>query len=71
MQRNEKNMISHMLDRESKREKNLEAIAKARKAAEKKAEGQETRGDAGSGDWMENVKEVEDAFWAAVGKDAE
>jgi len=67
MQRNEKNLISHILDRESKREKNLEAIAKQRKAAEKKGDG-DGKGDAAAEDWSEKVKEVEEAFWAAVGQ---
>ena len=68
MQRNEKNTISHMMDRESKREKNLEAIVKQQKVNEKKAR---EHGDAKAGapadDWSEKQKEVEEAFWAAIG----
>ena len=70
-QRNEKQMISAMFERESKREKNLEARAKELRQKEKKV------AEAASGDqgektpWEESVKVIEEQFWSMVGgKDA-
>jgi len=68
LQRNEKPMIGAMFDRESKREKNLEARAKELRVKAKQAEQ-----NAGSKEvveqtpWETKVKEVEEEFWAAVG----
>ena len=76
LQRNEKSLITSMFERESKREKNLEArakelrISKAKeaKAAEAAAqeEGHAAREPVGT-PWEVKAKEVEDEFWQAVG----
>ena len=76
LQRNEKSLITSMFERESKREKNLEArakelrISKAKeaKAAEAAAqeEGNAAREPVGT-PWEVKAKEVEDEFWKAVG----
>jgi len=67
LQRNEKAQISAMFDRETKREKNLDAIAKAKKVAERNAAltAKEPAKEPGV-PWEDKQKEVEDAFWAAV-----
>ena len=73
MQNNEKNSVMQMLERESKREKNLEARAKELRAKEKRAAELASQGDgANSGEpWEQQVAKIEESFWTAVGgKDA-
>ena len=73
MQANEKNSVMQMLERESKREKNLEARAKELRAKEKRAAELASQGDgANSGEpWEQQVAKIEESFWTAVGgKDA-
>ena len=76
LQRNEKPQITSMFERESKREKNLDArakesrISKAKEAkaaeAAAKEEGFAAREPVGM-PWEVRAKEVEDEFWKAVG----
>ena len=65
MQQNEKQSVNQMLDRESKREKNLEARAKEMRQKEKRAtetlESTETKAT-----WAEQEKAIEDDFWKTV-----
>ena len=68
MQANEKNSVNQMLERESKREKNLEARAKELRAKEKKMKEAEAGGDdAGKTPWEEVVKGIEEKFWEQIG----
>ena len=67
MQSNEKNSVMQMLERESKREKNLEARAKELKAKAKRAEEAATAGAAEGMPWDETVKTIEEQFWSMVG----
>lgn len=68
MQANEKNSVLQMLERESKREKNLEARAKELRQKEKKKAEDASTGEGGSGvPWEEQVKGIEDKFWQEVG----
>jgi hypothetical protein len=61
-----------MLERESKREKNLEARAKELKQKERRAgEASEGDGAAPAVDWETQQKEVEAAFWATVNANEE
>ena len=68
MQSNEKNSVNQMLERESKREKNLEARAKELKQKENKAR------EAAAGEavektpWEESVKAIEESFWSMIGE---
>ena len=68
MQSNEKNSVNQMLERESKREKNLEARAKELKQKENKAR------EAAAGEavektpWEESVKTIEESFWSMIGE---
>ena len=72
MQPNEKNSVMQMLERESKREKNLEARAKELKQKERRAgEASEGDGAAPAVDWETQQKEVEAAFWATVNANEE
>jgi len=69
MQPNEKNSVMQMLERESKREKNLEARAKELRQKEKRAQEMASQGD-GTADkvpWEETVKKIEEEFWSQVG----
>ena len=65
MQQNEKQSVNQMLDRESKREKNLEARAKEMRQKEKRAaetqESTETKAT-----WAEQEKSIEEDFWKTV-----
>ncbi|EOD40977.1 hypothetical protein EMIHUDRAFT_221997 [Emiliania huxleyi CCMP1516] len=66
MQQNEKQGVSHMLDRE--REKNLEARAKELRARELRAKGQaKEEGAEAAVPWEERRKEVEAEFWRLTG----
>merc|ERR1719440_1045157 len=67
MQSNEKNSVMQMLERESKREKNLEARAKELRAKEKRASEMAAAGQEEKTPWEESVKAIEDEFWAKVG----
>ena len=69
MQPNEKQSISQMFDRETKREKNLEARAKEIRAKEKKAAEMAAGGGDGEGKtpWEDMVKGIEEKFWEQVG----
>jgi len=69
IQPNEKNLVMQMLDRESKREKNLEARAKEIRQKEKRASEMAAASaeDANKTPWEETVKTIEESFWAAVG----
>ena len=70
LQRNEKSAVTQMFERESKREKNLEARAK--ELRNKKKQDEMNAKKAGEGDeekaapWENKVKEVEEEFWAAI-----
>jgi len=71
MQSNEKVAVMNMLERESKREKNLEARAKELKAKAKRAE-EASKEQASEGTpWEDTVKEIEEKFWTTVGIKAE
>ena len=68
-QPNEKLLVGQMFERESKREKNLEARLKELRQKEKRASELAAQGDQG-GDktpWEETVKGIEDQFWQSVG----
>ena len=67
MQPNEKVQVLQMLERESKREKNLEARAKELRAKEKRAAEQAGHTAAETTPWEESVKEIEEKFWALIG----
>mmetsp|Transcript_27229 Transcript_27229/g.69188 ORF Transcript_27229/g.69188 Transcript_27229/m.69188 type:complete len:565 (-) Transcript_27229:474-2168(-) len=70
MQANEKNAVMQMLERESKREKNLEARAKEIRAKEKRAAEMANSGGDGGGDkepWEKTVEKIEEQFWSSVG----
>ena len=61
-----------MLERESKREKNLEARAKELKQKENKAR-EAAAQESAAGEktpWEETVKTIEEEFWATIGKDS-
>jgi len=69
-QTGEKNTVMAMLERESKREKNLEARAKELRAKEKRAAELASQGE-GGGDgavpWEKLVEDIESDFWTLVG----
>lgn len=67
MQQNEKSSVSQMLERESKREKNLEARAKELRQKEKRA-AESNQGDANANKepWEDTVKKLEEEFWGIV-----
>jgi len=69
IQPNEKNSVMQMLERESKREKNLEARVKELRQKEKRAQEVAAQGDGSAGQtpWEETVKKIEEDFWAQVG----
>ena len=69
IQNNEKSAVMNMLERESKREKNLEARAKELRAKEKRAQEAANTTAVEKTPWEDSVKEIEDKFWAAVGID--
>ena len=72
MQPNEKNSVMQMLERESKREKNLEARAKELRAKEKRAAEMSSADPTEKTPWEESVKEIEEKFWELIGgKEAE
>lgn len=66
MQQNEKQSVSQMLERESKREKNLEARAKELRAKEKRASEMSGSDDKNKTPWEEQVKTIEEEFWSIV-----
>mmetsp|Transcript_65783 Transcript_65783/g.173663 ORF Transcript_65783/g.173663 Transcript_65783/m.173663 type:complete len:566 (+) Transcript_65783:113-1810(+) len=67
MQSNEKIAVSQMLERESKREKNLEVRAKELRQKEKKqAESAADDMMENKVPWEEQLKEVEEKFWTSV-----
>jgi len=76
LQRNEKPQITAMFERESKREKNLDARAKElrvirakeAKAAESAAKGEGLSAEPVGEPWDVKAKEVEAEFWKAVGE---
>ena len=70
MQNNEKSSVNQMLDRETKREKNLETRAKELRAKEKRAL-EQASGDMNSNKtpWEEMVKSVEEDFWKYINAD--
>jgi hypothetical protein len=67
MQANEKNSVMQMLERESKREKNLEARAKELRAKEKRAAEAATAETVDKTPWEETVKGIEEQFWETIG----
>jgi len=72
MQQNEKSSVMQMLERESKREKNLEARAKELRIKEKRASEMKATGEGEKATpWEEQVKDVEAEFWKLVQKDEE
>ena len=67
LQQNEKQSVLQMLERESKREKNLEARAKEMRQKEKRqAETHGTESDKGKAPWEDQVKQIEEEFWSIV-----
>ena len=67
MQPNEKQAMQQMLERESKREKNLEARAKELRQKEKRAsEMKAADGAADLTSWEEQLKTIEADFWRSV-----
>ena len=67
MQPNEKQGISAMFDRESKREKNLEARAKElRQKAKKGGDGGNSKDEPEVVPWAEQEKQVEEEFWKSI-----
>ena len=67
MQPNEKQAMQQMLERESKREKNLEARAKELRQKEKRAsEMKAAEGAADLASWEEQLKTIEADFWRSV-----
>jgi dynein intermediate chain 2 len=66
MQSNEKNSVLQMLERESKREKNLEARAKELKQKENKMREAAAGESAEKKPWEDSVKEIEAQFWNAL-----
>lgn len=70
MQRNEKKAVADMFERESKREKNLEARAKELRNKAKQDAAAAKGGGEGEVEeavpWENKVKEVEEEFWAAI-----
>jgi len=66
MQQNEKKVFAEMVDRESKREKNLEARAKELRAREKRMAEQHKEVVKEVVKWAEQEKQVEEAFWKAI-----
>ena len=68
LQRNEKSAVTQMFERESKREKNLEARAKELRAKERREAENKKSADAGEkkAPWEDTQKELEDKFWAIV-----
>jgi len=72
MQQNEKSSVNQMLERESKREKNLEARAKELRQKEKRnAEMAGGDSDKNKPPWDEQVKGIEEEFWAVVNEQGE
>jgi len=67
MQPNEKNSVMQMLERESKREKNLEARAKELRAKEKRAAELSAGEPTEKTPWEESVKGIEEKFWEMIG----
>jgi len=69
MQANEKNAVQGMLERESKREKNLEARAKEIRQKEKKAAEAAAAAEAPTDQepWEKTVEVLEEKFWSMVG----
>jgi len=68
MQQNEKQSVQQMLERESKREKNLEARAKEMRqkvARQASSEAQESSTEA-KAPWEEQEKAIEEDFWKTV-----
>merc|ERR1712066_407961 len=66
MQQNEKQSVSQMLERESKREKNLEARAKELRQKEKRQSEANTDAEKSKTPWEEQVKAIEEEFWNTV-----
>jgi len=68
MQANEKSSVMNMLERESKREKNLEARAKELRAKEKRQNDLANQANQeASTPWDDKVKELESNFWSLIG----
>ena len=58
---------AQMLERESKRERNLDARAKEMRAKERRAaESQNAESDKGKTPWEDQVKTIEEEFWGIV-----
>ncbi len=67
IQPNEKNSVMQMLERESKREKNLDARAKELRIKEKRASEAAATDTTEKTPWEDTVKDIEQKFWEAVG----
>ena len=67
IQNNEKPAVMNMLERESKREKNLEARAKELRAKEKRAAEAASAVPVEKAPWEETAKSIEEKFWECVG----
>jgi len=68
MQSNEKSSVMQMLERESKREKNLEARQKELRQKEKRQTEMAAGDPVDKVPWEEQVKQIEEKFWESVQK---
>jgi len=66
MQQNEKQSVQQMLERESKREKNLEARAKEMRQKEKRMAEAQEGADGEKPTWAEQETAIEKDFWSTV-----
>mmetsp|Transcript_49227 Transcript_49227/g.110719 ORF Transcript_49227/g.110719 Transcript_49227/m.110719 type:complete len:570 (-) Transcript_49227:356-2065(-) len=66
MQSNEKSSVMQMLERESKREKNLEARQKELRQKEKRQTEMAAADPSDKQPWEEQVKTLEEKFWASI-----
>ena len=66
MQSNEKSSVMQMLERESKREKNLEARQKELRQKEKRQNEMASTEPTDKVPWEEQVKTLEEKFWEKI-----
>ena len=66
IQQNEKSSVNQMLERESKREKNLETRAKELRQKERKAAEASAQVGESTEPWEDKVKKLEEDFWSIV-----
>lgn len=65
-QSNEKQSVNQMLERESKREKNLEARQKELRQKEKRQSEMAASDPVDKTPWEEQVKSIEEKFWETI-----